>query len=302
MEKMKFDEFTKAVVEKIREYLPDTFAGASVELQTVVKNNDLKLTGLTIRSEDSNVCPTIYLEQFFEAYKAGEEMSTVLEDIANIRVKNDVKNTFNVSQITDLDRVKDDIVPRLIGREWNAALLAERPYKPIADLAVTYHIMLGQERDGTASIPITLALMEPWGVTTEELHDIAIRNMRSLHPSTFRGMSSVLGCMLSGEEGDVMDPADEVMFVLSNKKGMYGATAILDEKIMEKIVERFGKAFFILPSSVHELLIVPEMPDMDVTQLEAMVTSINAAEVMPEERLSDHVYRYTVEKGLRLAE
>lgn len=301
MGKMRFEEFTKAVVEKIREYLPETFAEANVELQTVVKNNDLKLTGLTIRSEESNVCPTIYLESFFEAYEAGEEMSKVLKHIADIRVKNDVRNGFDAGQITDFDRVREKIVPRLIGREWNSSLLSERPYTVVADLAVTYHILLSQERDRTASAPITYALMESWGIKTEVLHDIAIRNMHSLLPSTFRGMSSVLGLMLSGEEADAMDPADETMFVLSNEKGMYGATAILDEEIMEKIVKRFGQAFFVLPSSVHEMLIVPETPDMDVRQLEAMVTSINASEVMPEERLSNQVYRYTVKNSLQLA-
>ena len=225
MKKMRFEEFTKAVVEKIREYLPETFAEASVELQTVVKNNDLKLTGLTIRSEESNICPTIYLESFFEAYEAGEEMSKVLKHIADIRVKTDTQNTFDAGQITDFDLAKGRILPRLIGREWNDSLLAERPYTAIADLAVTYHILLGQEKDRTASAPITFALMESWGMKTEELHDIAVRNMRSLLPSTFRGMCSVLGLMLSGEESDMMDPADETMFVLSNQKGMYGATA-----------------------------------------------------------------------------
>ena len=223
-------------------------------------------------------------------------MSKVLKHIADIRVKTDVKYAFDAGQITDFDRVKGKIVPRLIGREWNASLLAERPHTAVADLAVTYHVLLG-----TASAPITFALMESWGLDTEALHDIAVRNMCSLLPSSFRGMSVVLGLMLSGDESDLMDPADETMFVLSNEKGMYGATAVLDEKIMGKIVERFGKEFFVLPSSIHEMLIIPETPDMDVMQLEAIVTSINASEVMPEERLSNHVYRYTVNSGLQRA-
>ena len=69
---MRFEEFADIVVEKIREYLPETFAEASVELKTVIKNNDLKLTGITIRREESNICPTIYLEQYYKAYEAGE--------------------------------------------------------------------------------------------------------------------------------------------------------------------------------------------------------------------------------------
>ena len=294
MEKMKFEEFTKAVVDKIREYLPETFAEASVELQPIVKNNDLKLTGLTIRRQESGACPLIYLEQFFEAYEAGEDMGTVLENIADVRMKNDVCDAFDAEQITDFERVKDRIIPRLIGgKAWNASLLSDRPFTEIEDLAVTYHIQFSDE----FSVPVTSSLMEGWGIEVSNLHKIAVRNMLTLLPSSFRGMSAVL----FGDESDnEMDPEDETLFVLTNKYGVYGAAAVLDKELMSRIAERFKKAF-ILPSSVHEMLIVPETPDMDVRQLAAMVKSANASVVAPEDRLSEHVYRYSVKEGLRIA-
>ncbi|MBQ7425538.1 MAG: hypothetical protein IJV21_04670, partial [Lachnospiraceae bacterium] len=236
MEKMSFDVFTKAVVDKIREYLPESFANASVELQTVVKNNDLKLTGLTIRSAESNICPTIYLEQFFERYQSGEDMNKVLETIADVRLRNEVKETFDVGQITDFDRVREKIVPRLIGKEWNRELLAIRPHKIIADLAVTYHIMMGRDFSGVASAPITNSLMDAWGVDVDTLHDLAIQNMPKLLPSTFQTMSSVLASMM-GEDAEellsAMPPADEAMFILSNEQKINGAAALLDKEIMK---------------------------------------------------------------------
>jgi len=294
MEKMKFEEFTKAVVDKIREYLPATFAEASVELQTIVKNNDLKLTGLTIRRQESGACPLIYLEQFFEAYEAGEDMGTVLENIADVRIKNDVCDAFDAEQITDFDRVKDRIIPRLIGgKVWNASLLSDRPFTEIEDLAVTYHIQFSDE----FSVPVTSSLMEGWNIDVSDLHELAVRNMLTLLPSSFRGMSAVL---FGDASEDEMDPEDETLFVLTNKDGVYGAAAVLDKELMSRIAERFKKAF-ILPSSVHEVLIVPETPDMDVRQLAAMVKSANASVVAPEDRLSEHVYRYSVKEGLRIA-
>lgn len=295
MERMRFEEFTNAVVEKIREYLPETFADATVELQTIMKNNSMKLTGLTIRSQESDACPLIYLEQFFEAYEAGEEMTEVLEQIASTRVSNEFMNTFDVEQITDFSRVKDKIVPRLIGRKWNTALLEERPSTEVADLAVTYHVMFGQE----FSVPVTFSLMESWDVDVKELHDIAVRNMESLLPGSFRGMSAIL---FGGDENTGLDPEDETMFVLSNKEGVFGAAAVLDRRIMRKVIETIGSSFYLLPSSVHEWIVVPAAPDMDVAQLEAMVRSANASVVSPEERLGDRVYRYTIRNGLRIAE
>lgn len=296
---MRFEEFADIVVEKIREYLPETFAEASVELKTVIKNNDLKLTGITIRSKDSNICPTIYLEQYYKAYEAGEELDKILEDIADVRMQTDVKDSFDVDRITDFERVKEAVIPRLVNREQNSAVLEERPYSVIADLAVTYHIMLNLNKK-SASTPVTNDLMKVWGIETGELHELAVRNMTRLTPGTFRGMSVVMNAM-SGGKTNVLDPEDEMLFVLSNEEGWYGAAAVLDDKIMTTVVEQVGKDFFVLPSSVHEVLIVPRNLGMDVEQLKEMVTSINASEVSLEEKLSDHVYCYSVEKGLQIA-
>ncbi len=302
MKKMKFEQFTEEVVRKIREFLPESFANASVELQSVVKNNDLKLTGLTIRSMESNICPTIYLEQFYDEYKNGTDMRRILTNIADVRVRNEVKDVFDVTQITVFENVKNEITPRLMSKKWNEDMLESRPHKLIADLAVTYHIMLKQDINGTASVPVTNALMDSWGVDTDTLHELALRNMPKLIPSTFQSMSEVLSDML-GENDDAEDilagvsSQDDVMFVLSNEKKMYGAAALLDKVIMQKITDNF-ESFYILPSSVHECLIVRSSADMDVNMLTAMVRDVNIGQVAVEDRLSNHVYRYTAEEGL----
>lgn len=299
MKKMKFEEFTNAIVEKIREYLPETFANAQVELKTVLKNNDLKLTGLTITTAGSNISPTIYLEQFYEKYEDGEEMTNVLRNIADIRVKNEVNDRFDIGQITDFQRVKDHIVPHLIGREWNAKLLQQRPHTLIADLAVTYHILLGHEDDATASAAVTNQMMDAWGTTVEELHSLALSNMTTLLPSEFMSMHDVLKGIM-GEEADEMMPEESPMFVLSNSKRVYGAAALLDKKNMQKIIDLVGKDFYILPSSVHEVIILQAIVQADPACLNAMICDINMSQVAADERLSNHAYRYTLEDGLCL--
>lgn len=97
---MKFDQFTQEVVDKIREFLPDTFKNAEVELQTVTKTNDLKLTGLTIRSINSNISPTIYLESFYEKLQDDNaDLNSILSEIAEVRVKHEVSNVFDTEEI-----------------------------------------------------------------------------------------------------------------------------------------------------------------------------------------------------------
>ncbi len=300
MEKMRFEEFINAVVEKIREYLPLSFANASVELNTVTKNNDMKLTGLTIRSGEQNISPTIYLEQFYERYQEGEKMSEVLAKIADLRVSREINEKFDTEQITDFERIKDKIVPKLVNRAWNAEQLKDRVHTDMGDLSVTYHILLQQDFVGNASVAVTNQIMQMWSIDVESLHEMAIKNMRRLTPSTFDPMSKVIASMMDEETAELLakeSPTEEMMFVLSNKSRMNGATAVLDEEIMHTVAKTLGE-FIILPSSIHELIIIKGSDDMDTGMLKQMICEVNAGEVAQDERLSDHPYRYSTEDGL----
>ncbi len=312
MSKLKFDEFKEAVVEKISEYLPETFANADVCLNVVTKNNDLQLTGLVIRAKDSTIAPSIYLEQFFEEYEKGEDINVILQKIADLRVSNEFQEKFDVDDITDFDRCKKKILPRLIGQEWNQELLRNRPNKLVADLAVTYCIMLSENGDGSMSVPITNELMKSWNVSAEDLYKIAMENMDAVD-AEFASIGSVIGEMLLDDMGSDLTKeereqaleevgfADEAMFVLTNRSKCFGAVQVLSEKTMKNIVEKLGGDFYILPSSIHEVLIVPMTPDMSVEMLREMVRSVNETQVAVEERLSENVYVYT-ENGLEIAQ
>ena len=85
---------------------------------------------------------------------------------------------------------------------------------------------------------------------------------------------------------------DGKMYVLTNEQNTNGAAVIFNDKVMDQISEKVGVEFYILPSSVRELLIVPLDVGMEVSELEKMVCEVNATRVSVEERLSDHVYAY----------
>ena len=299
-----FEEFKNEVVGKIREFLPESFASAEVSLQVVRKNNDLQLTGLTIRSTESNICPTIYLEKFYDEYVEGADMSEILERIAEDRMDHEVSESLDVAQITDFEQIKGKLVPRLINAEMNSELLETRPHKLVADLAVTYCALLDQSFDGTASVAVTNELMKMWNTSVEELHEIAVANLSELLPSTFKGMTEVMSEMMgmSTEDMEMMGRStdEEQMYVLSNSIKVNGASALLDAKMMEEIIEKVGD-FFILPSSIHETLVVPVKSGMDVESLEAMVREVNSTQLQPDEILSNRVYSYSLEEGLKLA-
>lgn len=305
MDKMKFEEFKNEVVGKIREFLPESFSSAEVGLQVVRKNNDLQLTGLTIKSADSNICPTIYLEKFYEEYEDGADMGEILSRIAQVRMNHEVSEQLDVAQITDFEQVKGKLVPRLVNADMNVTLLENRPYMKVADLAVTYCILLDQSFDGTASVAVTNDLMTRWNISVEGLNEVAISNLPEILPSTFRGMTEVMSELMGMSKEDIemmgMFTDEEQMYVLTNTMKLNGASALLDKKMMEEIVGIVGE-FFILPSSIHEVLIVPVKSGMDVEILENIVCEINATQVQLEDRLSNHVYAYSLERGLYLGE
>lgn len=303
MNKMQFNEFKNEIVAKIREYLPETFKDAEVSLQVVQKNN-LELTGIVIRSIASNISPTIYLDSFYSQYESGEGMSEILQKIAEVRVNHEFEDNFDVECITNWDRCRERIIPRIVGIEGNEALLKERVHKIIADLAITYCILLEESySDGAMTVSVTKQLMNNWGLMVEELHEAAINNMPSLVPSTFRSMAEVMRDMLamSDEEYETLPmSSDEQMFVLTNELKLNGAAAILDTDLMLAIFEKIGE-FYILPSSIHEVLIVPKSSNIHVNELKAMVKEVNDTQVSPEDRLSYSIYSYNPVDGFCIA-
>lgn len=308
---MNYEEFKFEVVEKIKEFLPKKYADADVSIKTVVKNNDQKLDGLMVKLQDSNIAPNIYLNQFYEQHEDGRPMYDILASIADIRVQHETSHDFDVSRLTDFDSVKNRITCHLVNAEQNAEYLEDKPYTMVDDLAVTYHIAIGKQEIGTMSAPITNKLMKGYGVDVEQLHKIAIENMDTLTPATFKSMTDTLIDLMmpemmesgmSEEEAKKMISSmyyfrpEAMPYVLSNEDKLFGASVILNNKVMDTIKQKIGRDFYILPSSVHETLIVPKTEQTNLKELECIVMQVNITDAAPEEKLSDHVYVYNAKE------
>ena len=209
-------------------------------------------------------------------------------------------------QLPILTRLREKIVCKLINEEANQQFLQDKPYSKLEDLAVVYQILMDKTGEGTATITITDNLMDGYGITLEELHDQALQNMDTLQPHSFKGMNETVAEMIAvdiaREQNIDMDEAKEMaiqmmpdipdtMFVLTNDTKVNGAAAILNDEIRQEIAEKVGD-FYMLPSSIHETLIIPKDAGMEFKELEQMVQEVNQTQVTPGERLSDHVYEY----------
>lgn len=306
---MDYKDFVEQVKEQIKDFLPEKFADAEVTVDRIVKNNDCILDGLMIRTEESNIFPTIYLNPYFEQVKDGAEFGSVLSMIAAAYEEHYVDHDIDASAVTDYERIKDKIVCKLINGEANEHFLKDKPHTQIEDLAVVYQILMNQDEGGTAVITIPDYLLKIYGVTTEELHQQALANMEALQPFSFMSMNEIMlevyAAGLAQEQGMDMEQAKEMaaqmisdapdipdaMYVLTNNTKINGASEILSDDVRQEIADKIGD-FFVLPSSIHEILIIPKNAGMDQKELEQMVQEVNRTQVLPEERLSDHVYEY----------
>ena len=311
---MTFDEFKQEVTDHIKDYLPVSYQDAQVEIRDVIKNNDTHLSGLTIHSGEDSISPTLYLENFYEAMENGEhslegtmlKMAEVYDEAMQNDITKDAKGL--VENITNYEATKEKIVPRVVNRESNEERLKDMPHKDMGDLAVTYHVDLGNSSDGNMSVAVSNEMMAKYGVSVDELHDQACANMENLNPTQFKSMADTLMEIMVPDFAEMSEeqkeqtkyemglsgPGEDAMYVISNSGKTFGAAALLDSDAMDKIQEKIGE-FYILPSSVHECILVPKSNDMDLATLENMVQEVNATQVAPNEKLSDHVYEYDSE-------
>lgn len=227
---------------------------------------------------------------------------------------------INTEALLNYESVKDKLVCHLVNAERNAESLANMPHTMICDLAVTYSVYLGKKDGNIGSVTITNDLMKRYGVSVEELHRDALKSMDVVLPASFKSMTDImvemmLPDLIRGGVDEVTaermirsqfpDHVGTEMYVLSNKERCRGAAALLSDKAMREVVDALGSDFFILPSSVHEVIIIK--PDGDVPKdyfnsLREMVCEVNGSCVADNEVLSDNVYVYDAgSHKLRLA-
>ncbi len=288
---LNYEEFKDAVASSIKEFLPDSYQDATISIVPVLKNNSLRLDGLTIRRDGESVCPNVYINGMYDQYKDGRELEDILSEIARIRQSHEGPLDLDVAAITDFSRIKDKIRCKLINREQNADYLQDKPHTDIADLSAVYYIDLGSDSCGNMTTVITDKLLSQYDVTIEELHQIAINNMGSQARfcSVFEVLTELMPAQMS--END-FSGADNMLFILTNQNKVNGAAMLLCPDAMDMVREQIGESYYILPSSINETLCVPFKDNLDVTALKEMVHDVNATQLAADEILSESVYLY----------
>ncbi|MEF9839474.1 MAG: DUF5688 family protein [Lachnospiraceae bacterium] len=287
---MDYQQFVRVVEQEVK---GNAGTGVRVQLHTVMKNNGKERVGLAISEEKINISPTIYLEEYFEKFRQGREISNIVESILQLYEEVRFEHSWEGKYVRDFEKVKKQVVYKVINYKKNAELLNEIPYVGFLDLAVVFYVLLELNQHGTATMTIRNEHLKGWGVSREELLKAAQENTVRLLPAEFKTMKTVLEEMLTL---NIAEDTEDYMYVLSNPMKNFGACCILYDGILEKIGNRLGGNYYILPSSVHEVIIIPENQSPEKKELRIMITEINETQVAEEEILSNVPYYYVREK------
>lgn len=266
--------------------------GYHVERRKVRKNNGIVMEALLVFSRDQNLAPTIYLNSFLEAYRLGMPFQEIVKKALTVIGESKARGSVDMDFFRFFDKVRDRICYRLIGRKGNEGMLEEVPHIEFLDLALCFFYSYQDEILGEGAVLVHESHMQMWGAATAELMKLAECNTPRLYPWKKRSMESMLA-ELSCEDGAQGEISPGMpMSVLSNDRGIYGAACVVYPGVLEAIGAEKGAGFYIIPSSIHEVILLEDSGGEDSQALRQTIEEVNRTQLAPEEILSDNLYYY----------
>ncbi len=291
---MDFETFLNDTAEEIKRRLGSCYQVCS---RTIRKNNGVMRRAVVISDDEHKTAPCYYMENYYELYQKQEDIGIIAEDIVNTYRKEE-KPDFSFEWLYDRKQVLERVLFRIIGTDRNTGLLENAPHHdmPGLGLSAVFYIMAGADCRGAASVMIRNRHMEMLGVSEEELWEYAWRNTPEAMGCSISSIAEILGKLLCGTASGAGYPAEAgSMYVVTNRKKLYGAGCILYPGVLEKLAQESGCDLYIFPSSIHEMIAVPseKFDRCRAEELKQMVTEINQKELACEEVLADSVYYYS---------
>ena len=307
-------DYQKRVIEILRrDYFPESESW-TVITQSVMKNNDTRLEGIVIMQPDKKVSPTFYVNGYYnDGFMPEATAQAICKDYMKAQSENiDVMEEL-IRNIKCYDKMQDKICFKLINTEMNKEFLKDVPHVRFNDeLSLCFYIQLDPE----ATVTIHNQFIEIWNLekskVLEQLYAVANRNMTRLHPPVLDNMANVLGYISEADDIEELEMFKEMaeslfpMYVLTNDTKILGASTLaysngqmLEDcrQAIERRTNREVNSLIVIPSSIHEVIIMPADDVEDVLGLKEMILDVNRTQVQPHEILSNNVFGYSKKDG-----
>ena len=301
--KMDRNKFTEVLCRTVLTTLGEEYR---TELSQVRKNHGVMKEVLNIRKEGSECIPCFYTEELYRSYCEGEHEMGLAEHMADIVLNECDAVRQEVRKYMKKEWIAEHLFVRLVQTEQNKEWLEDTIYVPYLDLAAVVYVLTEDCEEGIKSFLLPKYFWDTLGVgTPEEYFPEIVANTKRLFPESLWCIENRLK---EGENvWEIVPKSPEEkrnglrakqLYALSNRRKVNGAAVILYPELLMQIYEWFSGAFFVIPSSVHEVLLLKDTGEEDEEVLNCMVSEVNEKQVEPEEVLAGHVYYYSAEKGL----
>lgn len=273
-------------VETINEELSNLGENIQVMIKEVPKNGTMKI-GLACVSDEYNCNPTIYPDEAF-LEKDDDELAHEISAFYRQNAQN-----FDAMKIMQRSYIEENVIPR-IESEKNMMFLKREGFacRSYLDFVITYAVVLDNfMKDGMASVKLTTDILEKAGISMDEIHEMAIRNMEK--DIQVDSLWNILSGMMGGFPVPMEEASGPKMWVMSNSSKHYGAAALLSKSKLQDLSEELGGDLVILPSSINELIVLKVDDAYDMDMMLQMVKDVNSTTVSAEEKLTDNCYIFS---------
>lgn len=296
---MNFSQFSDALIRALTPMFPEQ---TTINIQTLPKNNNVSFEALIIHEPGTNISPTIYLEDYYALYREGTSIDELCEIICDVFLEVRLNHPVDPGFFTDFAQARQRIIFQIINYGKNIQRLHDLPHIQCLDLAVIFCCMLRMENGEAATVTIKNEHLDLWDTDLETIKKQALANTPRLLPAYIQPISDVLRdlanthpCIQPLLRLSEHDPDIPRLYVLTNEIQIGGAACMLYPHILSDFADSIDMDLYLLPSSVHEVLILPADEQHDEASLNALVRQVNEEQLPLTQQLADHIYFYSRE-------
>ena len=308
---MEFEAFKNTIMDLVSKEVEDRgLEGISMKL-TTVESPDGMTDRLMVSVDDSKMSMAFRLKEIYQSVEDGEDIdhavykmvNTIEDNISFVKEKEQDVKSF----ISDYEKVKDNTYLRLI--PGDSPILKSTPHRMIEDMALVVNVHLDSFSDehGKSCVVVTKPLMEMYGIDEAQLFADAEKNSLANEPMVFKPLLDMVKDLINSE--DIPNPEDVgiVTYIATNTSGFQGAAVAGYPDFCEKAAEAIGGSFYMLPSSVHEFILIKDDGTPKAKDLNRMIKNVNETVLEPRDVLSAQCYHYdakakVLETGLNYAQ
>ncbi len=293
---MNYEEFKERLSEDLKQGLYERTGNEHyIDTTNVSKLQNESYEAFTIRPENSPIGVNLDVQSLFAEYERGRSYDEVLEGAEHMVSEGFAKQPqVNLEDLTNYEVMKEKLSIQVVATERNEEMLKNIPHKEVEDMSLVCRFVVDTGAFGTGTILVNNAMLDTFGITKEQLFEDAVKSAPEIKPTEIRGMLDIIAEAWGIDVSELAGPleAELPIYVATTTDKTNGAGIIAYPGFMDMAAEKVGGDFYLLPSSVHEVIIVPDKGDTNFRDLEAMVKEVNATEVDPKDKLSDNVYHY----------